>query len=75
MTDSIFASQGFLIRTASQKNVCFFRRGADQKPLAREDGPTRVVALESDSVYYIVIKETVKLRCIKVWQLNNDGNL
>ena len=31
----IFASQGFLIRTASQKNP---RSGGDQKPLASEDG-------------------------------------
>ena len=35
----IFASQGFLIRTASQKNPrVFLRSGADQKPLASEDG-------------------------------------
>ena len=32
MNNGIFASQGFLIRTA------FFRSGADQKPLASEDG-------------------------------------
>ena len=33
---SIFASQGFLIRAASRKKS---RSGADQKPLASEDGP------------------------------------
>ena len=34
----IFASQGFFIPTASQKNPwVFLRSGADQKPLASED--------------------------------------
>ena len=65
----------FFLEAVRIKKWFFLRSGADQKPLAREDGPTRVIALEPDSVYYIVIKETVKLRCIKVWQLNNDGNL
>ena len=38
--DIIFVSKGFLIRTASRKNVFFFRSGADQKPLVSEDEKT-----------------------------------
>ena len=37
----IFASQGFLIRDAS----LFLRSGADQKPLASEDGHKSVAAI------------------------------